>query len=40
MRMFGRITRQSVVRQVAPRLCEASVSVCTSIARKPASSEK
>ena len=38
--MFGRITRPSVVRQDAPRLCEASVSVCTSIARKPASSEK
>ena len=39
-RMFGRITRTSVVAQLAPRLCEASVSVCTSIARKPASSEK
>ena len=39
-RMFGRITRKSVVRQGAPRLCEASVSVCTSIARKPVSSEK
>ena len=39
-RMFGRITRTSVVRQLAPRLCDASVSVCTSIARKPASSEK
>ena len=39
-RMFGRITRPSVVRQVAPRLRDASVSVCTSIARKPASSEK
>ena len=38
--MFGRITRASVVRQVAPRFSEASVSVCTSIARKPASSEK
>ena len=40
VRMFGRITRNSVVRHVAPRLCEASVSVCTSIARKPESSEK
>ena len=27
-------------RQLAPRLCDASVSVCTSIERKPASSEK
>ena len=27
-------------RQLAPRLCDASVSVCTSIARKPASSAK
>ena len=39
-RMFGRITRVSVVRQLAPRLCEASVSVWTSIDRKPASREK
>ena len=39
-RMLGRITRRSVVRQGAPRLCDASVSVCTSIARKPVSSEK
>ena len=30
----------SVVAQLAPRLCDASVSVWTSIARKPASSEK
>ena len=30
----------SVVGQPAPRLCEASVSVCTSIERKPVSSEK
>ena len=39
-RMFGRITRNSVVGQLAPRFCDASVSVCTSIARKPASSAK
>ena len=39
-RMFGRITFRSVVGQLAPRLCDASVSVCTSIDRKPASSEK
>ena len=39
-RMFGRITRSSVVRQLAPRFCDASVSVWTSIARKPASREK
>ena len=39
-RMFGRITRKRVVPQRAPRLWEASVSVCTSIERKPASSEK
>src|SRR5581483_5114460 len=39
-RMFGRITRTSVTGQLAPRLCDASVSVCTSIDRKPASSEK
>ena len=39
-RMFGRMTLRSVVPQRAPRLCEASVSVCTSIDRKPASSEK
>ena len=39
-RMFGRITLTSVVGQRAPRLCDASVSVCTSIERKPASSEK
>ncbi len=38
--MFGRITFTSVVGQLAPRLCDASVSVCTSIERKPASSEK
>src|SRR4051794_1214221 len=37
---FGRITRRSVVRHVAPSDCDASVSVCTSIARKPASSER
>ena len=34
--MFGRITLISVVGQLAPRLCDASVSVCTSIERKPA----
>ncbi len=39
-RMLGRITRMSVVRQLAPRFSDASVSVCTSIERKPASSEK
>ena len=39
-RMFGRITCTIVVGQLAPRLCDASVSVCTSIARKPASSAK
>ncbi len=39
-RMFGRITLKSVVPHRAPRLCDASVSVCTSIDRKPASSEK
>ena len=39
-RMFGRITRKSVVGQLAPRLWDASVSVCTSIERKPVSSEK
>jgi hypothetical protein len=38
--MLGRITRKSVVGQPAPRLCEASVSVCTSIERNPVSSEK
>ena len=30
--MFGRITLKSVVVHFAPRLCDASVSVCTSIA--------
>ena len=30
-RMFGRITLSSVRGQLAPRLCDASVSVCTSI---------
>ena len=39
-RMFGRITLSNVLGQLAPRLCDASVSVCTSIDRKPASSEK
>ncbi len=38
--MFGRMTRNIVVVQRAPRLCDASVSVCTSIDRKPASSVK
>ena len=38
--MFGRMTRPSVVRQLAPRLCDASVSVCTSIDLNPASSAK
>src|SRR3954451_2862491 len=39
-RMFGRMTFTSVVVQRAPRLCDASVRVWTSIERKPASSEK
>jgi hypothetical protein len=38
--MLGRITRHSVVGHPAPRLWDASVSVCTSIERKPVSSEK
>ncbi len=39
-RMFGRITRASVRGHDAPSPREASVSVCTSIERKPASIEK
>src|SRR5438046_5075665 len=39
-RMLGRITRARVVPQLAPRLCEASVKVCRSIERKPASRAK
>ena len=38
--MFGRITRTSVVGQPCAEALRASVSVCTSIARNPASSEK
>ena len=38
--MFGRITVPIVLTQPAPRLRDASVSVCTSIARKPASRAK
>ena len=39
-RTFGRITRAMMVIQPAPRLCAASVSVATSMARRPVSTAR
>ena len=39
-RTLGRITRNRIVGQLAPRLCAASVSVRTSIARRPVSTAR
>ena len=40
VRTFGRITLKRIVGQPAPRLCAASVSVRTSMARSPVSTAR